>query len=122
MKKIIKAVICFTLILLVAVILFLHLAPVSFDAGSCSGGYRSWIVDSQINDLLGIVLVEELAGSGSTYELVSKPEDIASTIQWEDRFIEMTIIIEIDNANHTVVYRGKRYWIEKFNWEIASFK
>jgi hypothetical protein len=107
---------------LVAIILSLHLAPVSFDAACCSGGYKKWIVDSHINNLLEVVLAERLEESGSTYELVSKPEDIANTIQWADRIINMTMIVEIDNANHTVVFKGKRYWIEKFNWEIESFE
>lgn len=55
-------------------------------------------------------------------KLISKPEDIAVTIEWKDRTIRAMLTIEVDNNKYNVSFNGKRYWIKKYNWKVASIK
>lgn len=120
MKKIIKYIISIIITLIVFGGSYLHFAPVDFDAGSCSGGYEKWVADNYTKDLIDTFISNQGYDKNIKYNLVSNPEDIASTISWEGRNIKAIIKIEIDNKTYDINFIGKRYWIEKYNWKVDS--
>lgn len=120
MKKIKKYIIAIMITLIVCGVGYLHFAPVDFDAGSCSGGYGRWVVDKYTTDLIDTFIYKQGYDKGIKYNLISKPEEIASTISWKGRTLKANIKIEIDNKVYDVNFSGKRYWVEKFNWKVDS--
>ena len=122
MKKSIEYGIITIIILSVVVIMFLHLAPVSFDALGCAGGYRRYIVDKHSEKLISLFLTEQGFSKNTNYKLVSKPEEITDTVEWNGRNINATLKIKVEDKTYNIDYSGKRYWIEKYDWKITNIK
>lgn len=120
MKKIIKYLVSIIIISIILGGSYLHFAPVEFDASICSGGYKKWIVDNYTQDLINKFITIQGYDKDINYNLVSKPEEIIESINWSGRNIKSNIKIEVDNKNYNVNFIGKRYWIEKYNWEVDT--
>ena len=105
--------------LVLVVTLFLHLAPVSFDAFACSGGYSKWVADKYSEELIDIFIAEQGFKQDANFNIVSKPKEIENTVKWSGRNIYITLKIDVEGKVHTVDYIGERYWIEKFNWKVV---
>ncbi|KUO53146.1 MAG: hypothetical protein APF76_03645 [Desulfitibacter sp. BRH_c19] len=102
------------------VVVYLHFAPVSFDASACGGGYKRWVADSHSEGLINLFIEEKGLDKGTNLILMSKPSDIADTVNWNGRDIYATIELEVDGRPFSVSYSGKRYWIEKYAWKIDN--
>ena len=109
------------IISLVAIItLFLYFASVSFDAFACSGAYSRWVADKYSEELIDILRTEQGLTQDAKFNIVSKPEEIADTVKWNGRYIYATLKINIEGKLYTVDYMGKRYWVEKYDWEVIN--
>lgn len=102
------------------VTLFLHFAPVSYDAFACSGGYSRWVADKYSEKLIEIFILEQGLKQNTNFNIISKPEEIANTVKWNGRNIYATLKIEVEDKIYTVDYIGKRYWIEKYDWKVTD--
>lgn len=120
MSKFIKYGSIIILSLLISGTAYLHFAPVDFDAAICTGGYSRWITDKNTEELIETFLSEQGYDKKAKYNLVSKPEEIVSTVDWKGRNIKVMLTIEIDNKVYDVHFTGKRYWIEKYDWEVSE--
>lgn len=118
MKKIIKYGVGTVLTLIICSVTYLYFAPVDFDAGACVGGYERWVADKYTEDLIEMFILNKGYDKDIKYNLISKLEEITSTISWDARTIKAMIKIEIDDKNYNVHFSGKRYWIEKYNWKV----
>lgn len=114
-KKIILGIIASSIFI---VLIFLHLAPVSFDAFACSGGYKTFVMEKYSKELIDMFFVEKGFEKDKIYELVSKKDENA--VGWNGRNIYARLKIEVDEKVYTVDYIGKRYWIEKYSWKISK--
>ena len=97
--------------------IFIHLAPVSFDAKPSAGGYKRWVSDKHSKEIAEKYLLKEGCDSKS-YTILSAPEEITSSVNWEGRNIYLVMLIEVNGEKKELSVEGKRYWIEKFNWKI----
>lgn len=122
MKKFIKYVLGSLLIIILSGTAYLHFVDVDFDAKICSGGYQRWVADKHTEALIQLFLAEQGYNKDVKYKLISKPEDVAATVEWERRTIRAILKIEVDNNKYDVSFNGKRYWIEKYNWKVASIE
>lgn len=120
MKKFSKYILGIISILAFIIMLFLHISPVSFDAYICSGGYSRWIADKSSKELVDIFLRNQGLKEDANVNLISKPEELANTVEWEGRDIYASLKIDIDGKIYNVDYSGKRYWIEKYDWNITN--
>lgn len=120
MKKLFKYFVWITVSLAVMVALLLHFAPVSFDASACAGGYKTWVVDKYSEKLVSVFLAEQGLKKNTNFDLISKREEIAHTVEWTGRNIYATLKIDIEGKIYTVDYIGERYWIEKYNWKVIN--
>lgn len=100
--------------------MYLHFAPVSFDASACGGGYKKWVADRHSEDLINLFIQEQGLDHLTKLVLRSNPSDIADTIKWDGRNIYATIKLEVDGNPVSISFSGKRYWIEKYDWKIDN--
>ncbi|KJS84431.1 MAG: hypothetical protein JM58_10775 [Peptococcaceae bacterium BICA1-8] len=101
-------------------VMYLHFAPVSFDASVCAGGYKRWVADIHSEDLINLFIQEQGLDKETKLILLSKPSDIANTVKWKGRNIYATIELEVDGKPFSISYSGKRYWIERYDWKIDN--
>lgn len=120
MIKFSKYFIAIIISLTVVVVLFLHFAPVSFDAFACSGGYSRWVVDQHSEMLMKIFTTKQGLEQNTNFKIISKPEEIANTVRWDGRNVYATLKIDVDGKVYNVNYIGKRYWIEKYDWKVED--
>jgi len=115
-----KIFITFILLLTLAIILYIHYAPVNFDAGSCSRGYKRWILEKFSSQLVNMFMEERGISTNLKYEIIDNYENEDEQVTWDDRKIYIALRIKIDSNIYTVKYEGKRYWIERYKWKISD--
>ena len=114
-----KYIVYIVIMLCIGVGIFLHYAPVEFDARVCGGGYRTYITQKEIQKLLKISKID----LGHNITLVSSQEEISNTIKWSGRNISLVARMEgKDKKLYDVTYVGKRYRIERYDWTINEIK
>ncbi|SCG82856.1 hypothetical protein DW1_1284 [Proteiniborus sp. DW1] len=115
-----KIAITFVILLTLTIILYIHYAPVNFDAGSCSGGYKKWILNKFSSQLVNMFMEERGLSTNLEYEIIDNHDNEDEQVTWDGRIIYITLRIKIDDNICIVNYEGKRYWIERYKWKISS--
>lgn len=110
--------ISFILVLMILA-LFLHLAPVSFDAGACAGGYKTHLVNIEMETLNRLIDVSRQLPLDNSSSITLDPQELATNMTWEDRLIRTKAVVNIRGREFVVYFEGKRYWIEKYKWKIS---
>lgn len=95
-----------------------HLLPVSWDAGACSGGFKSHIYNKYIDELASLYV--DSHDEYKAVRVIKKPADYG--VAWKGRNLYLGAVFDvIDNNDHqntiTVEFVGKRYWTERFSWK-----
>ena len=104
-----------------AIISFL---PVSFD---------SWIygneLTTKISDLYSYRLGELFVykhpefNEGESYNYNSytpQTAELSSNMEWHGRYMITKASIMFHNTRYTVIYRGMRYWINRYTWKVED--
>jgi hypothetical protein len=113
---------CYLCIFILAILIGLHIAPTSFDAGTCSGGYKKYVADKFTPTLVNIFMQSKNFENGTPYELLSTYLDIANSINWKGRIINISFSVKVNNSIYNIYFQGKRYWTEKYHWKILSIE
>ena len=100
-----------------ALLLAVHLAPVSRDAGACGGGFGTWIFDKESPHLTG--MYRQSKEDGYKFEALRGTQEVS----WSGRTIIMAFDIRYKNSSGDTVtdrvcFRGKRVWTECYRWRI----
>ncbi len=115
MKKIVLTITICIVLLAIACSLFIHFAPVSYDAGACGGGFDAWIFDKYKNDLLQKYITEHNSDL-SNIEII----DDSKEVNYEGRYISIQFDINEKDKQRTLYFVGKRVWIENYRWDICQ--
>lgn len=108
----------FFITIITAGIMYLHFAPVDFDARACGGGFRTWIFDKYKNTLIERFITE----FDNTLELDDiKIIDNTESVTWSNRNISISFDIDVRNEQYRVCFPGKRIWIETYKWDNFIF-
>ena len=113
-KNVLTITICIVL-LAIACSLFIHFAPVSYDAGACGGGFDTWIFDKYKNELLHKYITEHNSDL-SNIEII----DDSKEVEYKGRYISIQFDINEKDKQRTLYFVGKRVWIENYSWEICQ--
>ena len=113
-KKVFVIAICFILFGIIGA-LYIHFAPVSYDAGACGGGFDAWIFDKYKDELLQKYIAEHNSEL-SDIELI----DDSQKVNYEGRHISVQFDIKEKDKTHTLYFVGKRVWIETYRWEKSQ--
>lgn len=104
--------------IITAGIMYLHLAPVDFDAGVCGGGFRTWIFEKQKDTLIEKFISE--FNSSLTLDDVNIIDGTESVV-WNDRNISISFDVDLKDERQKVCFTGKRIWIETYKWDNFVF-
>ena len=115
MKKIVLTITICVVLLAIACSLFIHFAPVSYDAGACGGGFDTWIFDKYKNELLQKYITEHNSDLRNI-EII----DDSKVVNYEGRYISIQFDINEKDRQRTLYFVGKRVWIENYSWEICQ--
>ena len=116
MKKIFAGVAAGITLLAVIIALCIHLAPVSYDAGACGGGFDTWIFDKYKDDLLQKYITEYKADLNGI-EIIEESKEI----DYKGRYISIRFDIKEKGKERTLYFVGKRVWIETYKWDLCQF-
>ena len=115
MKKIILTITLCVVLISITCSLFIHFAPVSYDAGACGGGFDTWIFDKYKNELLQKYITEHNSDL-SNIEII----DGSKVVNYEGRYISIQFNIKEKDKQRTLYFVGKRVWIETYRWELCQ--
>ena len=115
MKKIVLTITICVVLLAIACSLFIHFAPVSYDASACGGGFDTWIFDKYKNELLQKYITEHNSDLRNI-EII----DDSKVVNYEGRYISIQFDINEIDRQRTLYFVGKRVWIENYSWEICQ--
>jgi len=115
MKKIVLTITICIVLLAITCSLFIHFAPVSYDAGACGGGFDTWIFDKYNNELLQ-KYIKEHNSDLSSIEII----DDSKEVDYEGRYISIQFDIKEKDKQQTLYFVGKRVWIETYRWELCQ--
>ena len=115
MKKIVLTITICVVLLAIACSLFIHFAPVSYDAGACGGGFDTWIFDKYKNELLQKYITEHNSDL-SNIEII----DDSKVVNYEGRYISIQFDINEKDKQHALYFVGKRVWIETYRWNLCQ--
>ena len=115
MKKIFAGVAAGIALLAVIIALCIHLAPVSYDAGACGGGFDTWIFDKYKDDLLQKYITEYKADLNGI-EIIEESKEI----DYKGRHISIQFDIKEKGKEQTLYFVGKRVWIETYKWDLCQ--
>ena len=115
MKKIILTITFCVVLLVIACSLFIHFAPVSYDAGACGGGFDTWIYDKYKNELLQKYISEHNSDL-SNIEIIDDSEEV----DYKGRYISIQFDINEKDKQRTLYFVGKRVWVETYRWDICQ--
>ena len=105
-------------LVIVGISLFIHFAPVDFDAKVCGGGFKSWIFEKYKEQLV-CEFVDEYDKKVNTddVKIIKDTEEVT----WDNRNITIAFGILAKNNSYRICFQGKRYWIEKYKWDKFVF-
>ncbi len=112
MKKTVLTIIICMVLFAIACSLYVHFAPVSYDAGACGGGFDTFIFDKYKSALLQKYITEHNSDLSSIEIL-----DDSKEVDYEGRFISIQFDINENEKQYTLYFVGKRVWIETYKWE-----
>ena len=115
MKKIVLTITICIVLLAIACSLFIHFAPVSYDAGACGGGFDTWIFDKYKNELLQKYITEHNSDLRNI-EII----DDSKVVNYEGRYISIQFDINEKDRQRTLYFVGKRVWIETYRWDLCQ--
>ena len=115
MKKIFAGVAAGIALLAVIIALCIHLAPVSYDAGACGGGFDTWIFDKYKDDLLQKYITEYNADLNGI-EIIEETKEI----DYKGRYISIRFDIKESDKEPALYFVGKRVWIETYEWDLCQ--
>lgn len=122
MKKILLYIFVIVSILLV---INVFIIPVSFDAGTCSGGFSKYISEKYAYKL-GVMFVNDYKfNSVRSYNYnnyTPSIDELTQNMDWKGRSIFTSATIELDEIKYYIKYEGKRYWFETYSWKIVSIE
>ncbi len=105
---------CIFSVISVSLVVFIATRPVSFDAGACSGGFKTHIWD-KYKDALFEKYMQGFKNDNSTAELIEHTHYVI----FMDKTIVFFFDVEVTDENGEkwtdyVHVRGKRVWFEKY--------
>lgn len=109
----------FFIVVLMIMAVLQHLAPVSFDAGACAGGYKTHLVNMEIDTFNRLIAVSRQLPLDSSTSTTLDTQELATNMTWEGRVIRTKAVVNIRGRQFEVYFEGKRYWIEKYKWKIT---
>jgi len=115
MRKVIWIITICIVLFAIACSLCIHLAPVSYDAGACGGGFDTWIFNKYKNELLQKYITEHNSDL-SNIEII----DDSKEVNYEGRYISIQFDINEKDKQHTLYFVGKRVWIETYRWDLCQ--
>lgn len=98
--------------------LVIHFAPVSKDVGACGSGFSRYVVEFNINNLTEEFLQYNGKGNEATITRISSLDEIAGSINYQRRYLKLSVKYKLGEKEYLVHFTGKRYWIELFNWQV----
>jgi hypothetical protein len=112
-KVVIFSFLVFFITTITAGIIYLHFAPVDFDARACGGGFRTWIFDKHKDTLIARFITE----FDNSLEL----DDVSildgtESVAWNNRNISISFDIAVKDEQYRICIPGKRIWIETYKW------
>ena len=127
LPKIIKTVVITIIIIFAAAyILFGFFAPVIYDSGACSGGYRTFLFEKYSEQLTEKFLTN-LENSGELHpdfvSAVPFGESTDMTASKRNIWLTFSIICETKSGNeyaYRVTFKGKRIWYDTYIWTTVS--
>jgi len=99
--------------LILIVVILVSLLPVSYDAGICGGGFKSYVFQENIEELDSIILEQY-----DSVRRLSDDKKVIESIEWDGRKIMINIVYLVEGETKEFTFIGKRYWIEKYKWAI----
>ena len=112
------------LIIISGIMASISLLPVSID---------SWIygneLTTKISELYSYKLGEIFVynhpefNEGESYNYSSytpRTAELASNMEWHGRYIITKANIMFHDTRYTVIYKGKRYWINRYTWKVED--
>lgn len=114
------------LILIAAVLLLqVFLVPVSFDAGGCSGGFKTYIAGKYAYKF-GVMFIQEhdfnKLQSYNYNNYTPEIDELVRNMSWRGRTIYTSATIGLDGNDYLVKYEGKRYWFERYRWKVTDIR
>jgi len=94
--------------------LYIHFAPVSYDAGACGGGFDTWIFNKYKNELVQKYITEHNSDL-SNIEII----DDSKEVNYEGRYISIQFDINEKDIQQTLYFVGKRVWTETYRWDLC---
>lgn len=118
MNNRLKYMVSFILGLSIISVLWIHLAPVSFDG--TGPGFQKWIADKYTVKLFETYLEESGYSADSNVKLLSSTEEGQAQIKMDNRKIFLSFTVRVEDTDKQVLFEGKRYWIEKYAWHLKK--
>lgn len=116
-----KSLVIFLVILFLILIgasLFIHFAPVDFDAKACGGGFKSWIFNKYKEQLVcEFVNDYDEEVNADDINIIEGTEEVT----WNGREMTISFGILLKDNQYRICFQGKRYWIEKYKWNRFVF-
>lgn len=108
--------------IILVIIFFLIFAPVSFDSGACAGGFKKSVTDTYENKFLTLLAEKKIISLYQKDNPSINQLELIENMTWKGRIIRTKAKITVNGKSYLVEYEGKRYWIEKYAWEIKSIR
>ena len=96
----------------------MHFLPVSWDAGACAGGFKTYIYQKNIDELASLY-----AGTHNEYKTVLAKRKLSEyDVSWNGRYLYLDAVFDVSDSDNKrelifVEFVGKRYWTEKYAWK-----
>ncbi len=112
--KTMVSIVCIFSVILISSVAFIATRPVSWDAGVCSGGFKTHIWD-KYKDALFEKYMQGFANDNYTRELIENSQDVT----FEDKTITFFFDVAVTDENGEkwtdyIHIKGKRIWYEKY--------
>jgi len=117
-RAIVLSSLVFFISIITAGLMYLHLAPVDFDARACGGGFRTWIFE-KYKDTLIARFISEFDNSLDIDNV--NILDGTESVVWKDRNISISFDVAVKDEQHRICFSGKRIWIETYKWDDCIF-
>lgn len=121
-KTVLKCIAAFAAAVVIALVLIIHLAPADWDAGGCSGGFKTDMFIMYHEELLE----KYVSTADHGEEIISITADRnSSDLEFDGRNVRLHFDVEIEFADGSklkqrMFFKGKRYWTYKYKWSDAA--
>lgn len=116
-----KKIILILLIILCVLLIgagYIHLRPISHDAGGCGGGYVTYIFEKYNSELVEKYM-DRYRNEKNIAHLSLSRETVTGDMDGRNIRLEVDVTYDLESGEkitERIGFVGKRYWIDSFKW------